>query len=326
MVSASLVWPVSMITGARTPAAFSWRQTSRPSRSGRFTSSAIRSGLAVWARLSPSAPVAACAAMNSSPAVSCSTRSSRRSGSSSTTRIVLRWAIAAEDGPAGGGRKAGRRASGPAFAEQRLPDAHGGGAEADRRLEVGAHPHRKAIEPVPRSDPGEEREVHRRLLVERRDTHEPLDAEAVFAAAGGDEAVGVGRRNPGLLRFLASVDLDVEARRRSPRLDGVGQRPRQPRPVERLDDVEQGERVLDLVRLQRADQPQFEPFAPAGPAALGLLHPVLAEAPLARGEDRLYPLPGLLLADGDQRHVGRVAAGGAGGGGHARFNRLQAGI
>ena len=52
------------------------------------------------------------------------------------------------------------------------------------------------------------------------------------SASGGVDA--------GLLRLLAGVDLDVEARRAARPLDLVGQRPGQLRPVQRLDDVEEG--------------------------------------------------------------------------------------
>ena len=59
------------------------------------------------------------------------------------------------------------------------------------------------------------------------------------------------------------------------------------------------------------------------PARLGLLHVVLAEDPLARGERGLDPLLGLRLGDRDQRHRRGVAADRARRGGDALAHRAQ---
>ena len=97
-------------------------------------------------------------------------------------------------------------------------------------------------------------------LVRRRHAHQPLERQAEFGAAGGDEGVGVGRDDAGLLRLLAGVDLDIEPRAR-------GRRAGSPRPglaasfgrSRRLDHVEEAHGLARLVGLQRADQAQFRP-------------------------------------------------------------------
>src|SRR3546814_8262753 len=60
-------------------------------------------------------------------------------------------------------------------------------------------------------DLAKEREVQRRLLVERRDAHEAGKPEPQDAALG-DEGVGLARSDAGLLRLLAGIHLDVALR------------------------------------------------------------------------------------------------------------------
>ncbi len=144
-------------------------------------------------------------------------------------------------------------------------------------------------------------------LLGRRNAHQTLDLEAVGSPHQGDEGVGVGRDHPGLLGLLAGVDLDVEARAPALLLRLLGQSLGQLLPVKGLDHVEDGDRLLRLVRLQGADEAQLDVVTLFGPAGHGFLHPVLAEHPLAGGQHRLDPLPRLLLGDGDQGHIGRIA-------------------
>src|SRR5690348_4384648 len=99
-----------------------------------------------------------------------------------------------------------------ARAEQRRADAHRSGAKSDRGLEVGAHAHGELGEAVSRRDLGGEREVGAGRLFEGRDAHQALDGEPERAAAARDERVSFERDDAGLLRLLAGVDLDVEAR------------------------------------------------------------------------------------------------------------------
>ena len=118
----------------------------------------------------------------------------------------------------------------------------------------------------------------------------PEIGEAVAVAAGGEKSVGVLRLHAGLLRLRAGIDLDEEKRTARLRRGLLGQRRGEARPVDRMDGIEQRHRLSRLVRLQRADQMQFE-IAVAGaqrrPLGLGFLHPVFAEHALAGGNDRL---------------------------------------
>src|ERR1700733_6015518 len=104
------------------------------------------------------------------------------------------------------------RADGLPFAEQRRAAAHAGGAKADGGLEVGAHAHRELMKAVAGPELGGQREVPPWRLVRRRDAHQPLERQPELRAAARDERVGLAGGDARLLRLLASVDLDVEAR------------------------------------------------------------------------------------------------------------------
>ena len=195
-------------------------------------------------------------------------------------------------------------------AEDRRADADAGGAEGDGGLEVVAHAHGELRQAVSRGDLGQEREVRARGLTDRRDAHQPLGLKTVGLAAGGDEGVGLGGGDAGLLRLLAGVDLDVGAQAKALFLHLVGQHAGELVAIQRLDDVEEGHRVGGLVGLQRADQAQLDLAAARGPAFLGLLHAVLAEHPLAGGEHRRDRFPGLGLGDRHERDVAGRPAGG----------------
>ena len=68
-------------------------------------------------------------------------------------------------------------------AEDRGADADMGRAEADRGLEIGAHPHAQPGEPVAPRDLAQQREMQRRLLVLRRHAHQPDDRQPEPVAA-----------------------------------------------------------------------------------------------------------------------------------------------
>ena len=145
-----------------------------------------------------------------------------------------------------------------AAAEQGGADADMGGAEPHRRLVVGAHAHADLGQAVARGHLGQQGEVQRRLLVDRRDAHQPDDRQLVDVAAGGDEGIDVVRQDAGLLRLLAGVDLDVAVGPPAGAFHFLGERRGQPLAVDRLDDVEQGHGIARLVGLQRTDQVQLE--------------------------------------------------------------------
>src|SRR3984957_18610621 len=123
-----------------------------------------------------------------------------------------------------------------AFAEQRRADAHARGAEADGGLEVCAHSHRPAAKAVARRELGGLREARAGRPVGRPNAHHALERQAELVAAAGDEGVRFTGDDAGLLRLLAGVDLDVEARAAARPRRLAGQRLRQLRPVERLDE------------------------------------------------------------------------------------------
>src|SRR6185437_12096165 len=143
------------------------------------------------------------------------------------------------------------------LAEDRGADPDMARAEADRGLVVRAHAHAELAKPMAAGDLAQQREMQRRLLRRRRNAHQPVDGESE-AAASLDEAVGLGGRDPGLLRLGAGIHLDQELRASALALDLAPQRLGEPRPVERLDDVEERHGLLDLVGLQRADEMQHE--------------------------------------------------------------------
>lgn len=83
-----------------------------------------------------------------------------------------------------------------------------------------------------------------------------------------------------------------------------------------MDDIEQGDGVIRLVRLQLADQMQDDArrrLAQRGPFALRLLHAIFAEHPLARVDQWLNGGGFMRLGHGDQVDVAAPAAGEAGG-------------
>ena len=194
--------------------------------------------------------------------------------------------------------------------EQRAADADMGGAEPHGRLVVGAHAHADLGEAVARGHLGQQGEMQRRLLVDRRDAHQPDDRQLVDVAAGGDEGVEIGRQDARLLRLLAGIDLDEAGGPLAGPFHLLGERAGQALAVDRLDDVEQGHGIARLVGLQRTDQVQLEVGIfglERGKLLLRLLHAVLAEHALAGVEQLADAIGAMGLGDGDQGDVGRAA-------------------
>lgn len=82
--------------------------------------------------------------------------------------------------------------------------------------------------------------------------------------------------------------------------------------------IEQRNRVFRLVRLELANQMQFDPRmgrAQGGPLFGGFLHPVFAEHALPGGNEGRDPLGRMGLADGHQRDLLHLAPGNPGGAG-----------
>src|SRR3546814_12768125 len=103
---------------------------------------------------------------------------------------------------------------------------------------------------VAAGDLAKEREVQRRLLVERRDAHEAGKPEPQDAALG-DEGVGLARSDAGLLRLLAGIHLDVALRCDAQLVATPGPGAGELRPVDGPDHVEDFQRRAHTVCLPR---------------------------------------------------------------------------
>src|SRR5690606_7681977 len=225
-------------------------------------------------------------------------------------------------------RRLARRRSGRLrpLSEQGAADADVRRAEADRDLEVGAHAHAQHLEVVTLCDLAQQGEMRRRLLVLGRDAHEADDGKPVLAATGLDEGVGLGRQHARLLRLGTGIHLDQAFGAPSRALHLVSQRLGEAGAVDRLDDVEELDRLPDLVRLQWADQVErqaFEPLAKRRPATRRLLDAVLAEYPLPGPQRRLDALFRLQLADRHQLDRRGIATGGTGRLGHPAADLIE---
>ena len=170
--------------------------------------------------------------------------------------------------------------------------------------------------------------MERRLLLLGRDAHQPRHRQ-VERAAAGDERVGVRRQDARLLRLLAGVDLHEELGADPLLLGEAGERLGQPLAVHGVDGVEERRRGAGLVGLQRAHEVQLDALvvlAQGLPAALRLLHAVLAEEAVARVEHGAHARLGLELGDCDQAHGARRAPGAAFGGAQAVADGSEPGL
>ena len=131
--------------------------------------------------------------------------------------------------------------------------------------------------------------MHRGLLLQGRNAHQPIDGKPESLAAERDESLRLAGNDAGLLRLFAGIDLHEEAQAPAGARHLFGERAREFRPVDGLDDVEQRDGVAHLVRLQRTDQMQLDigiALFQRRPLADRFLDPVLAEAALPQ-RDRL---------------------------------------
>ena len=186
-----------------------------------------------------------------------------------------------------------------------------GRSEGDGLFEIVAHAHRQLVKAVAVGQLAQQGEVQRGGLIHRRNTHQ-APYRQVERVAFLDEGVGVVRGDPGLLGFFARIHLNEEGRTlahllRQPR-EGLGKL----RAVQRVDHVEQLERLTGLVALQRTDQVQVDAvkgFPEIRPLSRGFLDAVLAETAMAFPQDGLDPVVRLHLGHRDEGDVCRVALG-----------------
>jgi hypothetical protein len=147
----------------------------------------------------------------------------------------------------------------------------------------------------------------------------PLSGRSSARNSATNASTSAGR-HAGLLRFLPGVDLDEDLGAFPPLLRQPRERLGEFRAVHRVDGVEHLDRGAGLVGLKRADQVQLDPVVTGlelGPAALRLLHAILAEDAVPFAQDGLDPVGWLHLGHRDQRHVILCAAGLRQGGGDA---------
>ena len=139
----------------------------------------------------------------------------------------------------------------------------------------------------------QEGEMRRGIVGGGRNAHQALQRQLQRAGVR-HQRIQVGRKHAGLLRLLAGIDLNEQARRMARAIPLRRQRIGQPDAVQALDAVEQRRRFLDLVGLQGPDQMQFQigiVGLELGKLGLRFLHPVFTEQALSggqRGADALF--------------------------------------
>src|SRR5262245_39116810 len=129
-----------------------------------------------------------------------------------------------------------------------------GGAERDRFFKIAAHTHAQLRKPVALGDFGEKREMQTWFLVDRWKAHETDNVDTQFLTARTDEAVRLRRQYARLLRFLARVHLDEKFEQFLLLSHLLAYGPGKLRPIDRVDAIEQSNRVGGLVRLQGSDE------------------------------------------------------------------------
>ena len=184
-----------------------------------------------------------------------------------------------------------------------------------------------SVKPVAAGDLGGQRKMRRRRLVQRRDAHQarnrrdrsgrgrrrerhPHPAAATPAFCGSAPVLISTKSSGG--RACAAISLASASARLARSTEWMASN--------------SATASLRLVRLQRADQMQFE-IAVAGhqrrPLGLGLLHPVFAEYALAGGNHRLDRVGAERLRHRHQRHACRIATGVAAGARDFRAHRRK---
>jgi len=192
------------------------------------------------------------------------------------------------------------------------PDPDFRRAQPDGRFEIAAHPHAEFLKPVPPRTFGQKREMHRRFLIRRRDTHQPGDRQMHFIAGLADKIIGIGGWNAGLLRFLTRIHLNEQLRAWRAAIALLYQRPGKARPVQRFDHIEQRHRIAHLVALQRPDQMQAQ-FGVGrfkrGIFRLRFLNPVFAEHKLSCLKRRLHRFGGMKFRYRQKIDIASIATG-----------------
>lgn len=152
-------------------------------------------------------------------------------------------------------------------------------------------------------------------FIDRRNAHEAGDMQAVLAPAICNETVGVSHANPGLLLFIAGIDLNEE--RKLPLLlcHFLGNGVRDSRPVDAVNHIEQLHRFGGLVALQGADEVELQPrrgCLEGRPFTRRLLDTVFTKVHLSGLQDGHDFVRAKGLADRNERDLAGLAANGLG--------------
>src|SRR5437764_1161611 len=105
-----------------------------------------------------------------------------------------------------------RSSRSPSLTEYRRANPHMRGTETNGALEIGAHAHAESLEVVLARDLGEQREMRRGRLINRRNAHQPKNRQLLALAAEVDEMGRVERQYAGFLDLFARVHLDEQER------------------------------------------------------------------------------------------------------------------
>lgn len=197
----------------------------------------------------------------------------------------------------------------------------------NRRCIVTAHAHGEDGQSLIGCNFPEPAEVGGGRLVNRRNGHEAFDTEIVIASCQDQEVLDIRDQDARLLGFGPRIDLDQQCWRAPCLLDGIGKSTGQFRTVERLDDIEEEDRICGLVGLQWADQAEQELRqldTARAPATLCLLDPVFAKHPLTRRQSRIDRGGLLGFRNRNESHLCRIASGCLRGGFDAGSNKGEA--
>lgn len=190
---------------------------------------------------------------------------------------------------------------------------------------------------MPRRQLRQQRKMRPGRLIDRRNAHQTNQSPRIGVSREGDEVSQAGRQHAGLLRLLAGVDLDKHIRCATDLLCSLRKCSHNLRPVDCLDNIEQCDRILGFVALQRPNEVERQSLdiTTTAPMLLSFLNTVLTKNPVPAFKRCFNSLIGLALGYGDQfdRMIGdrpdRRLDGGAVGGyrigkGSARHERDEA--
>jgi len=158
------------------------------------------------------------------------------------------------------------------------------------------------------------------------DAHQAFDGKTEVFATERDELIGLRWNHAGLLRLLSGIDLNEEARVLAGSRHLLGESARKLGAIDRLDRIEQRDRLAHLVGLERSDEMELDicvALLQCGPFRMRLLHAILAELALT-GVDRLLDdIRRNGLGHGDELDGSGIASGPARGEGNLLLDETE---